>query len=65
MSEYEHHGKRRTEDDETPDVEAHRHRIRRGDEGPTPTEVEHHGKRRSGDDEDEGPDVEAHHWVKR
>ncbi len=59
MSEKEHHSKRHT-DDESPDVEAHRHRIRRGDEGPAPIETEHHTHRLTDDGDDDGPDVEAH-----
>jgi hypothetical protein len=60
MSEYDRHGRRRTDDDETPDVEAHRNRIRRGDDDPAPTELNQHFHRRTDDGEDDGPDVEAH-----
>src|SRR5437660_1610289 len=59
MTEKEHHSKRHT-DDGSPDVESHRPRIRRGDEGPAPIETEHHTHRLTDDGDDDGPDVEAH-----
>lgn len=64
MSEKEHHGKRHS-DEEQPDVEAHRHFHKRGDDGPTPTEAEHHVRRLTDDEDDDTPDVEAHRFKAR
>jgi hypothetical protein len=66
MSEYDHHGKRRSDDDETPEVEAHRHFRKRGEDGPSPAEVDRHWKKRTdGENDDDSPDVEAHRFRHR
>jgi hypothetical protein len=63
MSEYDKNGKRRNDDDETPDVEAHKAGKRRGDDGPPPTEMERNWHRHSDDgSDDDSPDVEAHRF---
>ncbi|HET6848913.1 MAG TPA: hypothetical protein VFH74_08645 [Gaiellales bacterium] len=63
MSEYEQHSKKRSGEDESPDVEAHSHFKKRGEDGPSPIEAEHHSKKHS--DDDDGPDVEAHLFANR